>query len=124
MRKRLFLALTASISVLTAPSPAASAGTATITVDATVSSPNRVVARIEVCHEERSTRCYRVLRIVEQGEIATFDSFLSLEISPLPSLLGELSVSADGQSLDYRLEFVSGALPIASATGSVSLAGE
>jgi hypothetical protein len=125
MRKRALLVTVAAVSMLSVASVAASADTPIITVSAAATSePDVVIARIEVCPEADSARCYQLLVRVKQGETAILDSFLSLKVSPFPSLLGELSIAPDGKSLEYRLEFVSGVLPVANVAGSVPLADE
>lgn len=125
MRKCLALAVLAAVPMSSVPSLASCPESPSITVSATTTAhPDTVTARIVVCPDAEDTHCYRILRRVQRGETAKLDSFLSLKTTPFPSLLGELSITADGESLDYRLEFVAGVLPVTSVAGSVPLTTE
>jgi hypothetical protein len=121
MRRSLVGVVLVALSVSAVPSLADQTAP-TITVTATTTSRLDIVhARIEVCPEGEAARCYKLHRRVTCGETAELGLFLSVKVSPFPSLLGELSTSADGRSLDYRLELVSGVIPVTSVAGSVPL---
>jgi hypothetical protein len=125
MHRRLPFASVAAMWMLALPALASDPSPPRIEVHAErTSRPEVVVVHVLVFEKGEDRPHYRILSRVTRGETTSLDSFLSFDESPFPSLLGELSVTDDGRSVDYRLDFVSGVLPLVSVTGSVPVTEE